>query len=368
MRNSAIILGLLLALAACSLPRGAALQSEVIKAADAEDAPFAVYPINRATVNDYQHWPRTVLFHNWLSNPRGSASPIIRAGDRIDMVIWDNSENSLLLSEGQKLVSMQNIQVSNGGTVFIPYLSAVHIADLTPEGARRLIQRKLGEILPSAQVQLVYTAGASSSVSLVGGVAAPGTFPLADRNVSVLNLISQGGGVSPLMRNPQVKLMRSGKTYRVSLEMLYSDASLDTVLKGGDKVIVEQDERYFQALGATGQEDLIYFAKDDINALEAVSLVGGISDTRADPKGVLILREYGRSHLDKDSKQGPSRTDVVFTIDLTSADGLFSAKRFKIEHKDVVLVTESPVTKAQTIFSLVGSVFGLASGVQSVAN
>lgn len=368
MRWTATFLVLLISLAACSLPRGAALQSEVIKAADKEDAPFAVYPVTRDTVNNYLQWPHTVLFHNWLANPRGSASPVIRAGDRIDLVIWDNSENSLLLGEGQKVVDIQNMQVANGGTVFIPYLDAVHVADLTPEGARRLIQRKMGEILPSAQVQLAYTAGARSSVSLVGGVGAPGTFPLPDRNVSVLNLISLGSGVSPTMRNPQVKLMRNGKTYRVSLEMLYSDASLDTVLQGGDKVIVEQDDRYFQALGATGQEDLIYFAKDDISALEAVSLVGGISDTRADPKGVLILREYQSTHLDKDGKLGPTRTDVVFTIDLTSADGLFSAKRFPIEHQDVVLVTESPVTKAQTVFGLIGSAFGLARQAQIVSN
>ncbi len=367
-RPTPTFLVLLLFLAACSLPRGAALQSEVTKAADAEDAPFAVYPVTRTTVDDFQRWPRTVLYHNWLAEPRGLASPVISAGDRIDMVIWDNSENSLLLSEGQKLVEMKNIQVGNGGTVFIPYLDKVHIAGLTPDGARGLIQRKMGEILPSAQVQLVYTAGARSSVSLVGGVSAPGTFPLPDRNVSVLNLISLGGGVSPTMRNPQVKLMRGGKTYRVSLEQLYSDAALDTVLRGGDKVIVEQDDRYFQALGATGEEDLIYFSKDQISALEAVSIVGGITDTRADPKGVLVLRVYDPSHIDPDASHGPQRTDVVFVIDLTTADGLFSAKRFEIQHKDVVLVTESPVTKAQTIFGLIGSAFGLARQAQVVSN
>ncbi len=366
--RKATILILALFLAACSLPRGAALQSEVIAAADEPDAPFSVYPVTRDTVGLFAKWPRTVLYHNWLTNPRGASSPIIRAGDRLDLVIWDNSENSLLLSPGQKVVDIQNVQVTNGGTIFMPYLDEVYVGGQTPDGARKIIQERLGEILPSAQVQLAYTAGARSSVSLVGGVSSPGTFPLPDRNVTVLNLISLGGGVPPAMRNPQVKLMRGGKTYRISLEMLYSDASLDTVLRGGDKVIVEQDDRYFQALGATGQEDLIYFAKDRIDALEAVSLVGGISDTRADPKGVLVLREYGASHLDPAGRRGPARTDVVFTIDLTSADGLFSAKRFLIEPQDVVLVTESPVTKAQTIFGLIGSGFGLARQAQAVSN
>lgn len=354
-------------LSACSLPRGAALQSEIISAADDEDAPFAVYPVNRASVGNFQSWPRRSGYQSWVGRSRGPASPVISAGDKLDLVIWDNSENSLLLTPGAKVVDMQGIQVAPDGAVFVPYLDKIYVKGQSPEAAREQIQERLAEILPSAQVQLLYTAGASSSVSLVGGVAAPGTFPLPDRNFSVLNLISQGGGVPSSMRNPRVKLIRHGETYQTSLARLYSDARLDVVLAGGDKVIVEQDGRYFQALGSSGREELIYFTKDSINALEAVSLVGGIDEARADPKGVLILREYAPGQLRNDNK-GPSRADVVFTIDLTSADGLFSARRFLIEPEDVVLVTESPVTKAQTIFRLIGSAFGVASAAQNAAN
>ena len=59
---------------------------------------------------------------------------------------------------------------------------------------------------------------------------------------------------------------------------------------------------------------------------------------------------------------------MVFTIDLTTADGLFSARRFYIEPEDVVLVTESPVTKAQTIFGLIGGLFGLARSATTLSN
>jgi len=357
----------LILLAGCSLPRGAALQSEVIKAAEAEDAPFAVHPVTRDTIKTLNSWPRWHGYAGWIGRTRGPISPIIAAGDRIDLVIWDSSENSLFSSDGQKVVEMTNIQVSPSGSVFIPYIDELYISGQTPDGAREQIQTRIAQILPSAQVQLAYTAGQRSSVSLVGGVGSPGTVALPNRNFTVLNLISEGGGVSSSMRNPQVRLMRAAKTYRVSLSRLYADAALDTVLRGGDKVIVEQDERYFQALGAAGQENLIYFTKDRINALEAVSLIGGITDSRADPKGILILREYSADQLRRDGT-GPSRTDVVFTIDLTSADGLFSARRFDVQPQDVVLVTESPITKVQTIFGLIGGAVGLANQAQRVTN
>jgi len=366
LRTTFLIL-VLTVLTACSLPRGAALQSEVIKAADAEDAPFAVYPVTRASIDGIQNWPRWHGYRAWVGPTRGPTSPVIRSGDRLDLVIWDNSENSLLLAPGSKVVDMSGIKVESDGTIFIPYLDQLYISGQSPDSARRMIQGKMEEILPSAQVQLQYVAGSGSSVSLVGGVSSPGTFPLPDRNFSVLNLISQGGGVPPTLRNPMVNLVRDGKTHRTSLRRLYGDASLDVVLRGGDKVIVEQDNRFFQALGSTGREELIYFTKNSINALEAVSLVGGINDTRADPKGVLVLREYDKAHVRSDGT-GPKRTDVVFTIDLTNADGLFSARRFDIHPEDVVLVTESPVTKAQTIFRLIGSAFGLANTAQGLGN
>ncbi|MCP3971576.1 MAG: polysaccharide export protein [Rhodobacteraceae bacterium] len=353
--------------AACSLPRGAALQSEVLAAANKDGAPFVVHAVTRETVARLQSWPRWHGYLSWVGSTRGPTSPVIRAGDRLDLIIWDNSENSLILPPGGKAVDMQGIAVAPDGSIFVPYLDQIYVRGMSPEAARDLIQKRMGEILPSAQIQLAYTAGAESSVSLVGGVNQPGTIPLPSRNFSILNLISQGGGVPPAMRNPHVTLVRGGRTYMTSLSRLYSDASLDVVLRGRDKVIVEQDDRYFQALGSTGREELIYFTKDRINALEAVSLVGGINDARADPKGVLILRQYPAHQVRTDGR-GPARSDVVFTIDLTSADGLFSARRFEIEPQDVVLVTESPVTKAQTIFALVGSIFGLANTATALAN
>lgn len=364
-RSIALIFGLAVALAGCSLPRGAALQSEVINAAEDENASFSVYPVTRETVVEYQSWPQWHGYVGWSGSTRGPTSPVIRSGDNLDLIIWDNSENSLLLPPGGKVVDMKGIKVEKDGSIFVPYLEKIYVRGKSPDAARELIQERMGEILPSSQVQLLYTAGSSSSVSLVGGVARAGTFPLPDRNFSVLKLISEGGGVPPSMRNPQVSLIRDGRTYRTSVSRLFDDAGLDVVLKGGDKVIVEQDDRYFQALGSTGKEDLIYFTKDRISALESVSLVGGIQDARADPKGVLILREYMPRQVSK-TGNGPEHRDTVFTIDLTTADGLFAAKRFDIYPGDVVLVTESPLVKAKTIFDIIGTSFGLVRSAQNL--
>ena len=118
--------------------------------------------------------------------------------------------------------------------------------------------------------------------------------------------------------------------------------------------------------GRRGSEAVHLFAKDSFSALEALSIIGGVSDTRADPQGILILRQYPAAAIRQDGT-GPVQERVVFTLDLTSADGLFSAGQFRIHSGDLVYATESPVTRAQTILTLIGNAFGVVGQAATAA-
>ena len=93
-------------------------------------------------------------------------------------------------------------------------------------------------------------------------------------------------------------------------------------------------------------------------------MIGGVNQNTADPKGILILRDYPESAVRSDGS-GPSRDRMVFVLDLTNADGLFSAGEFAIQDRDLVLVTQSELVNTKTIFGLIGSIFGLANTVDS---
>ncbi len=347
---------------ACALPRGAAINTEVLREQNKEEPTFSVMPVTRANLAEIQSWPVTGWggSYHWLGNSRGPASNVIRAGDKVDLVIWDSTENSLLTGEAERAVAMQGITVSPSGTIFVPYLDEIVVNGLTESQARSRIQTALEPIIASAQVQVIHQPGKNNSVDLVSGVTKPGAYPLPDRNTTVLSLIAQGGGISTALRNPLVRLIRGSKTYEIRSERLFADASKNVTLRGNDKLLVQEDDRYFSALGAAGEEQLVYFEKEDITAIEAVSMMGGLADTRANPKGVLVLREYAPRQMRSDGK-GPDMPYVVFTFDLTSADGLFAARKFQVNPKDTVLATESPVNAARTIFGLIGSTVGLSN-------
>lgn len=350
------------AVSGCSLPRGAAMSSEVLRGQDEPATGFEVVAVSRSNMDRLATWPTSAgqRGYHWPERRRGPDSSVIRPGDGVELSIWDNQENSLLTSGAEKLVTMPNMVVSSSGSLFVPYLGEVSVGGQTPFEARASIQRAMEAIVPSAQVQLSVKQGKLNTVNLVSGFNSPGNYPMPDRNYPVLSAVAAAGGISPELRNPVLRLLRDGQTYQINTKTLFADASRNITLRGGDSLLVEEDDRYFTALGATGEEKLVYFDRERVNALEAVSLVGGLTDSRADPKGLLILRDYPAKAMRIDGT-GPSLPQVVFTFDLTATDGLFAARNFAVQPGDTFLATESPLVAARTVMGLIGSVFGLRS-------
>ncbi|MCD9149778.1 polysaccharide biosynthesis/export family protein [Pseudophaeobacter flagellatus] len=349
--------------AACGrLPGGAPASEEIIQQSGQVEADFALYAVTRAFLPSVAQWPATGKQErlNWIGASTGAKTQIIQPGDKLTLRIWDSSDNSLLTSTEQKMVQLQDVRVAANGSIFMPYVGNVNVLGLTPDLARETLQGELEAIVPSAQLQLDMAEGRNNSVDLVSGVARPGTYPMPDRNFSVMGLISTGGGISASLNNPQIRLVRGQNIYGTSVDTLLNTPRLDTLLRGGDRVFVEEDARYFLSFGATGTEDLHIFTKDEMSAMDAISVAGGFQDGRADPQGLLVLREYGPDAV-APGVRGPRLPRVVFTLDLTSADGLFSARKFQINPGDLVMATESPINDALTISNIIGNFFGVFS-------
>ena len=360
--QAAALTGLVLFPAACGrLPASAPVAQDVIKNAGDATADFAVYPVTRAFLPTLRQWPASAARREtlrWIGASAGPRQQVIQPGDTLNVRIWDSSDNSLLTSREQKDTNLPGVMVAANGSIFLPYVGNLSVSGMSPDLAREKIQSAMEMFVPSAQVQVNMKEGRYNSVDLVGGVQKPGSFPMPDRNYSVLSLLAAGGGVREVMRNPQIRLMRGGAIYGTSVESLMDRPQLDTRLVGGDRVFVEDDTRYFLSFGATGRQDQHTFTRDRMSAMDAVAVMGGVSASRADPKGLLILREYPASAVSA-GVRGPRQSRVVFTVDLTSADGLFSARNFEIQTEDLLVATESPINDALTVSNIVGNIFGV---------
>jgi polysaccharide biosynthesis/export protein len=375
-RRPGITVVLVLLLAACgNLPRGAGVTSEVLASSTAEGrsatddtlpTDFAVEAITRDKLGIYAGWPAQSQGRSY-SWPRGQGGQAkqINPGDTVNISVWLNEENSLLANPGQRVVELAPMTVSPSGNVFLPYVGQVDLAGMGQDAARETIQAAYAKIAPSAQVQLRSVEGRQSSVSVVDGVEKPGSFPLADSSVTVLDMLALSGGVHTRIENPQIRLQRGDTTYGVSLDRILEDTELNIGVRGNDRIYVETDERYFLSLGATGTQAQHFFPQDKVTAIDALAIIGGLSDDKADAKGILILRAYDAGDVRKDGT-GPRHERTIFTIDLTSADGLFSAGEFRVQPGDLIYVTESPLIGTRNFLGALAAIFGIAVQANNV--
>ena len=355
-----------LSLLGCAgLPRSAPTEKELIGSAVEADAPIAVYPVTLATVERIEHWPRLGPHYAWNVTRGNAPGRLLAEGDLVSITIFDANPTSLIAAEGQRAVSLGELQLSPRGVVFLPYVGEVRIAGMSPDRARTVLQNRLEPVVPGAQVQLNVAPGREQEIDLVAGVRSPGPYALRDRGTTVLSAIAFGGGPDASLENPLVRLIRGSHDWAIALDRLYKEPKLDTLVRAGDKVVLEEDGRTFSVIGAAGSESIIPFGRPSVNLIEGIALANGIDDSRANPEGVVVLREYPASAV---KSGGPDRRLVVFTADLTDASSLFAAKSFDLMPGDVVIPTESPVNGFRAVAALVGTTLGLVTATGRLAN
>lgn len=325
--------------------------------------PVHVQMLTASTLSQVAQWPakgRQAPSFGWPRRGAGASAGVIAAGDAITISIWDNQSEGLMTTAGSKKVELPDIVVSASGDIFVPYLDKIHVLGMTTEGLRGALQQKYASMMADPQVQLSVKKGHGSSVELVTGVQKPGLFTLGEAKSTVSTVIAQGGGISGQILNPQLRLHRGGRLYGGPFEAIVKNASRDFKVEGGDKIFIEEDERYFIAYGASKAETRMTFPENEITAMEAVALLGGLKDERANAQSVLVLRNYGMLPP-KAAPSGPPAPKVIFAMDLTSAEGLFAAGAFPMQDRDLLIVTEAEITRASSVLRIIGQITGLAN-------
>lgn len=369
-RRAFLASGTATVLSACSVARDAPQKREVIAGADTDngenDAAFSLVEVTSDRLATLAKWPvrDPRPAKRWPRRGGGLTSQRIAPGDTLSVRVWTTEEASLLTRMGERYADVPNLAVSQSGHINLPYVGEVHVGGLRVDTARAHVEERLSGIIPSAQVQLEIAIGRRNSVDMVDGVRTPGTFPMEERNLTLLNLVSAAGGLDGNPANPQVMITRGSTVYRMPYEDVLQSPALDVALTGGDRVVISDDERAFTVLGAADGQKIIPFDAEELSALRAVSLIGGIADNRADPRGLLILRRYPDSAVGKPG--GPSKAKVVFSFDLTQADRLFAADQFLLQDGDVVLATQANSPTIQRILGLFGSLLGAGRSVSNI--
>ncbi|ASP20901.1 EpsE: polysaccharide export protein EpsE [Antarctobacter heliothermus] len=213
-------------------------------------------------------------------------------------------------------------------------------------------------------------AGDGSTVSLVGAVGSQGVFAIERPTRTLSAMLARAGGITIQPEIAQVTVLRGDQKGKIWFQDLYENPKFDIALRGGDRVLVEEDTRSFTALGATGTQARVPFETQVISAVEAIAQVGGLLSASADPTGVFVLRnepaEIANQVLGRDDLIGAQR--MVYVLDLTEPNGMFMARDFVIRDQDTLYVTEAPFTQWNKVIASFTGTLGAVTTITSAAD
>ncbi|WP_299023960.1 polysaccharide biosynthesis/export family protein [uncultured Sulfitobacter sp.] len=350
-------------LASCGLPQVGPNKRQIFAGSVQREGDAFIVAVNDRVTRATAVVP-ALGFSSAFKNASTLGSDTIRAGDVLGITVYENVDDSLLGTEGAP-ATLEEVQVDGAGFIFIPYAGRIKAAGNSPEAIRRIITNKLADQTPDPQVEVRRAAGDGSTVSLVGAVGGQGVYPIERPTRSLATMLARSGGITISPEIAQITVIRGKQRGKIWFEDLYKHPELDIALRGGDKILVEQDTRAFTALGATGSQARVPFETQNLSAIEAIAQVGGLLAASADPTGVFVLRnepeEVAEQVLGRNDLEGTQR--LVYVLNLTEPNGMFMARDFVIRDGDTLYVTEAPFTQWTKILT---AITGTASSAGSI--
>lgn len=367
--RSVALLAAVSVLASCGLPRVGPNKREIFAGSVQREGDAFIVSVNDRVTRATAVVP-VLGFSDSFIKASVLGSDTIRPGDTLGLTIWENVDDGLLAAETANATALEEVQVDGSGFIFVPYAGRVKAAGNTPEAVRRIITTRLEDQTPDPQVEVRRLAGDGSTVSLVGAVGGQGVYAIERPTRTLSSMLARAGGVTIQPEIAQITVIRGEHKGKIWFQDLYDNPKFDIALRGGDRILVEEDTRAFTALGATGTQARVPFETQSLSAVEAIAQVGGLLSASADPTGVFVFRnepaEIANQVLGRTDLIGAQR--LVYVLDLTEPNGMFMARDFVIRDQDTLYVTEAPFTQwDKTISALTGSL-GTVSTLASTAD
>ncbi len=362
------LLAILGIVSSCGLPQVGPSKREIFSGSVQQEGDAFIVSVNDRVTRATAVTP-ALGFSQEFINAGVIGSDTIRPGDVLGLTIWENVDDGLLAGEAQNSTILEEVQVDGAGFIFVPYAGRIRAAGNSPDAIRRIITAKLEDQTPDPQVQVRRVAGDGSTVSLIGSVGGQGVYAIERPTRTLSTMLARAGGVTIEPEIAQITVIRGTMRSRIWFQDLYDHPELDIALRGGDRILVEEDTRAFTALGATGGQARVPFESQTLSALEAIAQVGGLQSATADPTGIFVFRnepaEVANVVLGRDDLIGAQR--LVYVLDLTQPNGMFQARDFVIRDSDTIYVTEAPYTQFTKIISALTGPLGSVNTLSSLA-
>ncbi|VEB27160.1 HexD, capsule biosynthetic locus protein [Actinobacillus lignieresii] len=367
-----------------SIPTSGPSHSAILEAnSQSSDKPLPevnVVELDNGLVQQLYQTQQSQQFSGFLGTV-GSAgyAGAVNVGDVLEISIWEAPPAVLFggtfSSEGQgsgHLTQLPAQMVNQNGTVTVPFVGNIRVAGKTPETIQSQIvgalQRKANQ--PQALVKIANNNSADVTVIRQGNSI---RMPLTANNERVLDAVAAVGGTTENIEDVTVKLTRGSQVKTLAFETLISDPAQNIMLRAGDVVSLLNTPYSFTGLGAVGNNQQMKFSSKGITLAEAIGKMGGLIDTRSDPRGVFVFRHVPFAQLSLEqqaqwqAKGYAIGMDVptVYRVNLLEPQSMFLLQRFPMQDKDIVYVSNAPLSEFQKFLRMI---FSVTSPITSTTN
>jgi len=366
-RPTAIVLSLGFGLAACTALPGDGPWMGGAATTTTEALPFDVIDLTPTTIANYRQ-PPPVDRPSTVSNLSAGSRISVAPGDAIKVRIFEPYEGSIFPTIQRPGADFGVQRVTDDGTINVPFVGTVKVAGLDLNQIEKKIAQQVATSGKAQDPQVIveFVADRTHTVMVSGDVRQPGRVSLLEGVRTVVEAINKAGGPSGVggqggtgvgANQLEVVMRRNGQ---IILQSQYSDllAGADIGLQKNDEIVVRPNARMFTVLGAVVKAGNVDMPKHTISLLEAMGMVGGLNDARANKTGVYVFRMG-------DLQNNPTARARVFRLDLYQPVSIFIAQQFPVQPKDVVYITNAPLyeydkilTSIYRTFSIVGVLRG----------
>jgi polysaccharide biosynthesis/export protein len=140
-------------------------------------------------------------------------------------------------------LSLKEVVVRPDGKISLPLLNEIQAQGLTTRQLQDKIAEKLREFVANPNVTVIVVKIVSQSVSVVGQVNRPGSFPIG-APITVIELLARAGGLTDYAKSKEIRVIRTENGQTLQFPVNYKDIikgknlNQNIMLRAGDVVLV----------------------------------------------------------------------------------------------------------------------------------
>lgn len=267
-------------------------------------------------------------------------------GDVLTIGVWDHPELTIPAAV-QRTAEFDGFRVQKNGTITYAYAPNIPAAGKTVGEVRNELVKRLSRVIEDPQVDVKVVGFKSQKAYVTGEVKQPGVYPVTEIPLTLIDALSQAGGLTEEADWRTVTFTRGNTTEVIKLDDFYAhgDISQNRLLQNGDIVHVSRnDAQKVFVLGDVKRAGSVTLNRYGLNLAEALSDSGGLNENTADANGVFVLR-----------KSNVEQTGIianVYQLHAKNIAAMVLAEQFELQPHDIVYVTSAPLARWNRVISL----------------